>query len=77
MKNNKCTESRGEKNTKLKTENYKCIIQMNFELDESILNFIYGISGNGKTLICSLGTRQQSYLMLLCQNKYNNKDELS
>lgn len=39
---------------KLKIKNYKCISDINFELDEHKLNFIYGISGSGKTSISEI-----------------------
>lgn len=38
----------------LNIKNYKCISEMNFDLNESKLNFIYGISGSGKTSISEI-----------------------
>lgn len=39
---------------KIKIKNYKCISDIEFELDKSKLNFIYGISGSGKTSISEI-----------------------
>ncbi len=39
---------------KLKIKNYKCIDNLDFELEDNKLNFIYGVSGSGKTSISEI-----------------------